>query len=77
MAFALRQVELMGLVNGNRIRPLSYTKEQKKAILEKNEEVRIEKREEVIEKWNINNEKVVGKIEAMCIRAVQMKFKSE
>ncbi len=77
MTFALRQVELMRLVNDNRIRPLPYTKEQKKAILEKDEEVRIEKREEVIEKWDINNEKVVGKIGAMCTRAVQMEFKSE
>ncbi len=77
MMFALRQVELMRLVNNDRIQPLSYTKEQKKTILEKNEEVRIEKREEVIEKWNINNEKMMSKIEAMCIRAVQMKFKSE
>ncbi len=50
MTFALRQVELMRLVNDNRIRSLSYTKEQKKTILEKNKEVRIEKREEVIEK---------------------------
>ncbi len=74
MTFALRQVELMRLVNDNRIRPLSYTKEQKKTILEKNEEVRIEKHEEVIEKWDINNEKMMSKIEAMCIRAVQMKF---
>ncbi len=77
MTFALRQVGLMGLVNGNRIRPLPYTKEQKEAILEKDEEVRIEKREEAIEKWDINNEKVVGKIGAMCTRAVQMEFKSE
>lgn len=77
MTFALRQIELMRLVNDDRIQPLSYTKEQKKTILEKNEEVRIEKREEVIEKWNINNEKMMNKIEAMCIRAVQMKFKSE
>ncbi len=77
MTFALRQIELMRLVNDDRIRSLSYTKEQKKTILEKNEEVRIEKHEEVIEKWDINNEKMMSKIEAMCIRAVQMKFKSE
>ncbi len=77
ITFALRQIELMRLVNDDWIRPLSYTKEQKKTILEKNEEVRIEKHEEVIEKWNINNEKMMNKIEAMCIRAVQMKFKSE
>ncbi len=48
--FAFRQIELMRLVNDDWIQPLSYTKEQKKTILEKNEEVRIEKREEVIEK---------------------------
>jgi len=50
MTFALRQIELMRLVNDDRIRSLSYTKEQKKTILEKNEEVRIKKHEEVIEK---------------------------
>ena len=77
MTFALRQIELMKLVNDDWIRSLSYTKEQKKIILEKNEEVRIEKHEEVIEKWDINNEKMINKIEAMCIRAVLMKFKSE
>ncbi len=77
MTFALRQIELMRLVNDDQIQSLLYMKEQKKTILEKNEEVRIEKREEVIEKWDINNEKMMSKIEAMCIRAVQMKFKSE
>jgi len=50
MTFALRQIELMRLVNDDQIQSLSYMKEQKKTILEKNEEVRIEKREEVIEK---------------------------
>ncbi len=75
--FALRQIELMRLVNDDQIWSLSYMKEQKKTILEKNEEVRIEKHEEVIEKWDINNKKIMSKIEAMCIRAVQMKFKSE
>ncbi len=50
MTFTLRQVELMRLVNDDRIQSLSYTKEQKKTILEKNEEVRIEKRKEVVEK---------------------------
>ncbi len=75
--FAFKQIDLMKLVNDDRIQSLSYMKEQKKTILEKNEEVRIEKHEEVIEKWDINNEKMMSKIEAMCIRAVQMKFKSE
>jgi len=50
MTFALRQIELMRLVNDDQIQSLLYMKEQKKTILEKNEEVRIEKREEVIEK---------------------------
>lgn len=75
--FAFRQIELMKLINDDQIQSLSYTKEQKKTILKKNKEVRIEKHEEVIEKWNINNEKMMSKIEAMCIKAVQMKFKFE
>jgi len=50
MMFAFKQIDLMKLVNDDRIQSLSYIKEQKKTILEKNEEVRIEKHEEVIEK---------------------------
>ncbi len=48
--FAFRQIELMKLINDDQIQSLSYTKEQKKTILKKNKEVRIEKHEEVIEK---------------------------
>ena len=53
MEFALKQVGLMGLVNGDRIRPLPHTEEQKEAILQKDEDERIEKREEAIEKWDL------------------------
>ncbi len=78
MKFALKDVELMSLVIDDRIQSLQYTKEQKKAILKKEDnDERIEKHEEVIEKWNINDDKVVSKIEEMCIKTVQMKFKSE
>jgi len=50
MMFALKQIELMRLVNDDRIQSFSYMKEQKKIIFEKNKEVRIEKHEKVIEK---------------------------
>ena len=53
MEFALKQVGLMGLVNCDRIRPLPHTEEQKEAILKKDEDERIEKREEAIEKWDL------------------------
>jgi hypothetical protein len=50
MKFALKQIELMSLVNDNRSRSLEYMKEQKKAIFKKDNDERIEKHEKVIEK---------------------------
>ena len=77
MEFALIDVGLMGLVTGDRIRPLQYTEEQKEAILKKEYgDERIKRREEAIEKWDINDGKVVGKIGGMCTKTVQMEFKS-
>ncbi len=76
MEFALQEAELMRIIDGDETEPIAYTMEQKEALLKKDDEDKIERREEALKKWRINNKKVVSKIGRMCIKAVQMEFKS-
>lgn len=60
-----------------RVGHFEYTKEQKDALLKKEDgEDRIERREEAIENWHTNDGKVVGKVGRMCTKTDQMEFKS-
>ena len=67
----------MRIIDGDETELITYTMKQKETLLKKNDENRIERREEALKKWRINNKKAVNKINRMCIKAVQIKFKSE
>jgi hypothetical protein len=75
MSFALQDVGLMGHVTGETKQLPEYTDDQLKEMgrgLDAQD--RVDRRQEAREKWATNNRRTVGKIGAMCIKAVQQEF---
>ena len=50
MRFALKEVELMSIINNKKTQSIEYIKKQKKTLLKKNDKNRIKRREKIIEK---------------------------
>jgi hypothetical protein len=67
MSFALKDAGLMGFVTGTTVKPV-HDKDE-------NNPDRVDKKQKAIDIWLEKDSRAVGKLENMCTRTVQLKFK--